>query len=258
MKSQLFQLAAVALLAAGALATSTTTNEDASSSAPSRPTSGNSGECQYPADVLDLQSWKVTLPTGGDDAEEIKQPELATFAADPWFVATENCDGIRFRSAVNGATTGNSAYPRSELREMVSDGSDEAGWSTTEGTHTLTAKLAFTATPNDKPHVVGAQVHGGDDDVTVFRLEGTELWITDGDEPHHHLITDNYQLGTVFEAKFVASTERSRPTTTANCRRRWNPTRRRPTSRPAPTPRRTARSPTRATRAITARSCCTS
>jgi len=205
MKSQLFQLAAVALLAAGALATSTTTNEDASSSAPSRPTSGNSGECQYPADVLDLQSWKVTLPTGGDDAEEIKQPELATFAADPWFVATENCDGIRFRSAVNGATTGNSAYPRSELREMVSDGSDEAGWSTTEGTHTLTAKLAFTATPNDKPHVVGAQVHGGDDDVTVFRLEGTELWITDGDEPHHHLITDNYQLGTVFEAKFVAS-----------------------------------------------------
>lgn len=161
--------------------------------------------CSYPAEVLDLANWKLTLPTGDDgDPDEIKQPDLAEFVADPWFVPTPECDGVRFRAAVDGVTTGGSKYPRAELREMGEDG-DEAAWSTTEGTHTLDVELAFTSLPEGKPHVVGAQVHGGDDDVTVFRLEGTSLYVTDGDESQHHLITDDYQLGTRFHAKFVAA-----------------------------------------------------
>ncbi|WAP60112.1 hypothetical protein [Streptomyces sp. S465] len=34
-------------------------------------------------------------------------------------------------------TTGGSGYPRAELREMTDGGEEEAGWPTTEGTHTL-------------------------------------------------------------------------------------------------------------------------
>ena len=75
-----------------------------------------------------LTDWKVQLPIGAEeDPDEVTQPELATYAVDPWFVATDTCDGVRFRAAVDGVTTGGSNYPRSELREM--DGSDEAGWS---------------------------------------------------------------------------------------------------------------------------------
>ncbi|MEU1664827.1 polysaccharide lyase family 7 protein [Streptomyces sparsogenes] len=161
--------------------------------------------CRYPADVLDLTDWKLTLPTGDEeDPTEITQPRLATFSAKPWFQATAGCAGVRFRAPVDGVTTGGSRYPRSELREMTDGGKEEASWSTTEGTHTLVVDEAFLALPADKPHLVGAQVHGGDDDVTVFRLEGSKLYITDGDDSHHHLVTDDYELGTEFEARFVA------------------------------------------------------
>lgn len=163
-------------------------------------------ECRYPAEVLDLSSWKVQLPTGDDEKpDEVKQPDLSEFAVDPWFVPTAECDGVRFRAAVDGTTTSGSSYPRSELREMAGeDGDQKAAWSTTEGTHVLTVEMAFTQLPDGKPHMVGAQIHGGDDDLTVIRLEGSKLYVTNGDNAHHHLITDDYELGTWFEAKFVA------------------------------------------------------
>ncbi|MGW0711381.1 polysaccharide lyase family 7 protein [Streptomyces sp. NPDC002643] len=167
--------------------------------------SGAGARCSYPADVLDLSDWKLTLPTGEDeDPAEIRQPELDTFSSSPWFRVAGGCDAVRFRAAVNGVTTGGSSYPRAELREMTDGGEDEAEWSTSDGTHTLEVTEAFMALPEDKPHVVGAQVHGGDDDVTVFRLEGSSLYITEGDDRHHHLVTDEYELGTYFDAKFVA------------------------------------------------------
>ncbi|MGW7278564.1 polysaccharide lyase family 7 protein [Streptomyces sp. NPDC054844] len=165
--------------------------------------------CAHPADVLDLTDWKLTLPTGDDeDPTEIAQPELATYSAEPWFRAESGCEAVRFRAAVNGVTTGGSSYPRAELREMTDGGEDEAAWSTTDGTHTLLVREAFTALPAERPYMVGAQVHGGGDDVTVFRLEGSSLYITDGDDRHHHLVTDDYGLGTEFEARFVAENGR--------------------------------------------------
>jgi len=169
------------------------------------PHEGATAKCAHPSDILDLTGWKLTLPTGEDeDPTEITQPELATFSARPWFQVDAACDAVRFRAAVNGVTTGGSSYPRAELREMTDDGEDEAAWSTTDGTHTLVVTEAFTALPEDRPYLVGAQVHGGDDDVSVFRLEGSSLYITDGDDRHHHLVTDDYEPGTEFEAKFVA------------------------------------------------------
>jgi hypothetical protein len=159
-----------------------------------------------PADVLNLTNWKETLPTGpAEDPTEITQPQLATFASDPYFVANSAGDGVQFRAPVNGVTTSGSGYPRSELREMTDGGADEASWSTTSGNHTLTVSEAFTHLPNDKPQVVGAQIHDASDDITVFRLEGSDLYVTDGDTTHYKLVTSTYQLGTVYEAKFVVS-----------------------------------------------------
>ncbi|MGP3971898.1 polysaccharide lyase family 7 protein [Streptomyces sp. 6N223] len=161
-------------------------------------------QCQYPADVLDLSSWRMTVPTGEDEnPDDIDQPELATYSAEPWFQVNEDCSAVIFRSPVNGVTTEGSDYPRAELREMT-EGAEEAAWSADDGTHVMVVREAIVALPNDKPHVVSAQVHGGDDDLTVFRLEGSSLYITNGDDSNHHLVTDNYELGTEFEAKFVA------------------------------------------------------
>ncbi|MFF1821343.1 polysaccharide lyase family 7 protein [Kribbella sp. NPDC058245] len=159
---------------------------------------------QVPADVLDLTNWKITLPIGADESPtEIKQPALATYSNDPYFKVVG--DGVQFRAPVNGVTTSGSGYPRSELREMTNNGSSNASWSSTSGTHTLVVRESFDQLPADKPQLVGAQIHDANDDGTVFRLEGSSLYITNGDTTHHKLVTSSYVLGTVFEAKFVVS-----------------------------------------------------
>ena len=166
---------------------------------------GSTG-CTYPANVLNLTNWYLGLPIGQDeDPTDIMQPRLATYSIDPWFVTTADCRGVRFRAAVDGVTTSGSNYPRSELREMTGNGTTKAAWSSTSGTHTLVIRQAITALPRTKPHVVAGQIHDGSDDVTVFRLEGSNLYITNGDTAHHKLVTSGYTLGTEFEAKFVAS-----------------------------------------------------
>lgn len=86
----------------------------------------------------------------------------------------------------------------------AADGS-EAGWSADSGTHTMVIRQAVTALPREKQHVVAGQIHDGSDDVSVFRLEGSNLYVTDQDNSRHKLVTDDYVLGTPFEAKFVVS-----------------------------------------------------
>jgi hypothetical protein len=186
--------------------------------------------CDYPAQVLDLTGWNVTVPTVGDvkqdeddgdksdeekaadkaagsqkKAKEVNQPELATFVAKPYFQVNPTCDGVAFRAPVNGITTEGSKYPRSELREMSPDGSKTAEWSSSAGAHTFVVNEAFTALPQGKPNLVGVQIHDADDDVSTFRLEGTNLYITEGDDTHHKLVTDKYVLGTRYEAKYIVS-----------------------------------------------------
>ncbi|GLZ30926.1 hypothetical protein Lesp02_31150 [Lentzea sp. NBRC 105346] len=161
--------------------------------------------CQTPAQVLDLRNWKITLPVDDPDKDgtqplEIVQPRLNDYALDPWFVAADDCKGVRFRAPVNGVTTQNSKNPRSELREM--NGSRLASWSAKSGRHTMVIDQAITGLPKQRPYVVAGQIHDSEDDVTVFRLEGTKLWLTKGDTPNYQLITDNYVLGTRFQAKF--------------------------------------------------------
>ena len=165
--------------------------------------------CERPADVIDLTNWKLqaadSVPgTSKSGLLEILQPSLsAERVISAVFEVTPGCEAVVFSAGVDGATTSGSSYPRSELREMVDAGSAEAGWSSDSGVHTLAVTEAFTHLPNDKPHLVGAQIHDSEDDVSVFRLEGTKLYVTDGDDAHAALADDTYQLGTPFEAKYV-------------------------------------------------------
>lgn len=160
--------------------------------------------CQYPSDILNLTNWKIQLPIGDEESpDEVKQPALDAYKVSPWFVPAADCQSVLFRAAVNGVTTSGSGYPRSELREM--NGSGNAAWSSTSGTHTLVVDQAVLQLPNDKPHLVVGQIHDGEDDVSVFRVEGTSLYVTNGDTTHHKLVTSNLQVGTRFQVKFVVS-----------------------------------------------------
>jgi hypothetical protein len=190
---------AIAALLGGVLTTATGTGSPATAAG-----------CDYPAQILDLTNWKETLPIDDPDESgtqplEITQPQLATYALSPWFKVTSTCNGVQFRAAVNGVTTSGSSYPRSELREMTNNGADNASWSSTSGTHTMIISESIKNEPADKPEVVAGQIHDASDDISVFRLEGSNLYITNGNTSHYKLVTSSYVLGTKFEAKFVVS-----------------------------------------------------
>jgi hypothetical protein len=160
-----------------------------------------------PAGVIDLRPWKVTLPERDHDGGllEVEQPRLATFT-DRFFDLTAAGDGVRFRCHHGAPTTSGSANPRCELREM--DGSELAGWSTTQGRHSLRVSGQVNRLTRVRPHVVIAQIHnnkqGGHTsrDITVFRLEGRKLFVTDDNDTHAHLVTDDLTVGTRYEVGF--------------------------------------------------------
>jgi hypothetical protein len=163
-----------------------------------------------PVDI-DITGWKLTVPYGAPEKPtEIKQPELNRTKS------LENEDGLvvferdketgtlKFRANHGGVTTSGSPNPRSELREMSKDGSKNAKWSTTKGRHVMDVTLRINQLTHYRPYVVPAQIHGGEDDVTVLRLEGTNLWITNGDKSHGYKLTDKYLRGQIIRFSFIA------------------------------------------------------
>ena len=184
-----------------------TTAVDANSTAkPTPPLSP--AQVTYPSQVLNLSNWKITLPTGAQkDATEIKQPELTTYYIDPWFMVVPEGNGVRFRAAVNGTTTGGSDYPRSELREMTNNGKAEASWSSREGTHIMFLDQAITAVPKIKRQIVAGQIHDSKD-IIVIRLDYPNLHIR-VDGKNLHTLDASYTLGKRFTIKFVVSDDRT-------------------------------------------------
>jgi hypothetical protein len=132
----------------------------------------------------------------------VENPQLARFSNDH-FRLTPDRDGVVFSADGDGATTKNSHYPRSELREM--NGSEKASWSNTSGTHTLEVCQAFTKLPKAKPEVVGAQIHDGEDDVLQIRLEDRKLMVQYDDGKSEAVLDPDYRLGTPYRVGIVAA-----------------------------------------------------
>jgi hypothetical protein len=170
-------------------------------------TTTSTGGTVYPATILNLTNWKLTVPVNTSHAgnpDEYEQPELATYSNTTYFHVNSTNNGVVFNANAGGATTSGSGYPRSELREMKNNGADEASWSSSSGTHTMEIDEAITHLPVVKPHIVVGQIHDADDDVIVFRLEGTKLFMDhNGDDGT--VLTNSYVLGTRFTVKFVVS-----------------------------------------------------
>ncbi len=140
------------------------------------------------------------------NAEEIRQPTLASFQDPRCFFADSKPRGIVFRAVCGGATTKGSSYPRCELRELhAGDKDSEAVWSTDDGQrHTLSVRLALTHLPKKKPHVVCAQIHDKKNDVLMVRLEGSKLFI-ERSKNKDLTLDANYTLGTPLDLKIEAT-----------------------------------------------------
>lgn len=164
------------------------------------------GMVNYPADLLG-KNWYLTIPVkdpGDGWAMEIEQPKLATYDS-KYFLLTDDHTGVRFRTWHGGVTTSGSKNPRTELREQAMDGKAHAAWSCTSGRHRMVVKGRVDRLTKVRPHVVIGQIHSATDDVTVFRVEGDKLWITNGDNPHGYLLDPAFALGRDYEIGFDVS-----------------------------------------------------
>lgn len=179
-------------------------NVSVNNSVSSPPPSG----CSYPAQILDLTNWKVTMPENTSHAgapDEYFQPELSTYSNNAYFKVNSSCDGVQFLAPTSGYTTSGSSYPRSELREMTGNGTVNASWGTNDGKpHTMFIDQAITAVPTTKKHIVVGQIHDAADDVIVIRLEYPKLFV-DINGVEGPTLDANYTLGKRFTVKFVSS-----------------------------------------------------
>ncbi len=167
-----------------------------------RSASGTSNATR-PSQVLDLQNWYLTLPTGNaGDPDTVRQPALAAYSS-PFFHLAPDREGVVLTSNAGGVTTANSGYPRSELREM--NGKALASWSNNAGTHTLEVRQAVTQLPTAKPEVVTAQIHDTKSDVMEVRLQGKRLIGQYADGKQEFVIDPSYVLGTPYDLRIVAT-----------------------------------------------------
>jgi len=139
---------------------------------------------------IDLAYWKLTLPVNDDGivsgvGDATERIELQGFAMPPYFEVASN--SISFMAPTNGARTGGSNYPRSELREMDGQG-DEYQWRIADGGH-LAATLAVNELPmtsaNKPGRIIIGQIHGPDDELCRLYFDNGKLYFIDdkaGDE----------------------------------------------------------------------------
>lgn len=113
---------------------------------------------------IDLSHWKVTLPIG--NPSEVKPPAILDYANNQYlqeFMYNDSTDGSLVFYTYPGATTRNSSYSRTELREQMEPGSNSVNWKFSEG-GIMEGTLAVPEVSKDdagKDHrIIIMQIHG--------------------------------------------------------------------------------------------------
>ncbi|AYC31171.1 polysaccharide lyase family 7 protein [Pseudomonas cavernae] len=116
--------------------------------------------------MIDLATWNLTLPVGVP-AITIDTPTLVGGYQDNYFQAT--ADTLFFWAPVNGTTTANATYPRSELRETYADGKLR-NWTYPSTNNYLSANLSVSQVPSTGKIVIG-QIHAFGSTSPMLKLE---------------------------------------------------------------------------------------
>ncbi len=118
-----------------------------------------------------LARWKLTLPIDADGngrADEIADP--AATELPPWFRKTP--EGLLFVAPAGGArTSDNTAYARSELREMEAPGK-AAAWDCLKASRSMKLSQRLLSSPLAKPEVAIGQIHDARNDNLILRYVG--------------------------------------------------------------------------------------
>lgn len=91
-------------------------------------------EPSYKLPDIDLSHWKVTLPIG--NPTEVKPPEILEYGTNETlkpFMYNDSVNGALVFYTYPGASTTNSSYSRTELREQMDPGSNTTNWTFAQG-----------------------------------------------------------------------------------------------------------------------------
>lgn len=117
------------------------------------------------AEAIDLHHWRVTVPADSSGSTRGKAATIsaAQLTAEPPYESTwfyKAGDGaLTFWVPVNGAISGSSSHPRSELRELMEPDNPAMNWSSWQDAE-LQARCAVQQVPPASGRVTIGQVHG--------------------------------------------------------------------------------------------------
>lgn len=124
---------------------------------------------KYQLPDIDLSHWKVTIPEGEGKggAISVEPPEILDYATNevlkPYMYNDSTSGALVFYAHPSNATTANTKYSRSELREQMVAGDDDINWTFKEGGN-LKATISMEDVSRDeegKYHkVIILQIHG--------------------------------------------------------------------------------------------------
>lgn len=113
---------------------------------------------------IDLSNWKVTLPIG--NPTEVEPPEILDYATNDLlkeFMYNDSTDGSLVFYTYPGASTQNSSYSRTELREQMVPGSNSTNWTFAQGGRmkgTLSVPEISIDANGDPHRTIIMQIHG--------------------------------------------------------------------------------------------------
>jgi hypothetical protein len=119
-----------------------------------------------PGQNFDLSNFKLQTPLsdGNGGILEVPQPQLATYTSSNFFTAGDGA--MVFWCPDNGATTGGTSFPRSELRDL-------SEWTFTDGIHHVeTATCKVLQQPSTGEIIIG-QIHGPSSGTEALKLRWT-------------------------------------------------------------------------------------
>lgn len=118
----------------------------------------------YKLPDIDLSNWKVTLPIG--NPTEVEPPEILDYATNatlkPFFY-NDSINGALVFYTYPGASTANSSYSRTELREQMVPGSNSTNWTFAQGGNIKgTLSMDEISKDNDDKYhrTIVMQIHG--------------------------------------------------------------------------------------------------
>src|SRR6476661_9598608 len=115
-----------------------------------------------PGGNFNLTNYYLGLPvdssggTNGDSASISASQLVSGYTTNYFYTGPDGA--MTFWAFCLGATTSGSSFPRSELREQISSGSNSSNW-VAYGTHILNAQCKVTQVPSTGKVIIG-QIHG--------------------------------------------------------------------------------------------------